>query len=173
MPSQKSRDLPAARLILIINTVNDDERYMREALIEAQRAFELGEVPVGAVAVRDGVIIARGHNLRETRRDPTAHAEMIALQQASQVLRGWRLLGTTLYCTLEPCSMCAAAMVHARLPRLVYGAPDPKMGAAGSVLNLTASPLLNHRIEVVGGVLAEEAEAILARFFQRLRGTTE
>jgi tRNA(adenine34) deaminase len=153
--------------------VNDDERYMREALTEAQRALELGEVPVGAVAVRDGVIIARGHNLRETRRDPTAHAEMIAIQQASQVLRGWRLLGTTLYCTLEPCAMCAAAMVHARLPRLVYGASDPKAGSAGSVLNLTASPQLNHRIEVIGGVLAEESEAILARFFQRLRGTNE
>jgi tRNA(adenine34) deaminase len=153
--------------------VNDDERYMREALKEAQRALELGEVPVGAVAVRDGVIIARGHNLRETRRDPTAHAEMLALQQASQVLHGWRLLRTTLYCTLEPCAMCAAAMVHARLPRLVYGAPDPKMGAAGSVLNLTASPLLNHSIEVTGGVLAEEAGAMLARFFARLRSTTE
>jgi tRNA(adenine34) deaminase len=154
-------------------TVSDDERYMREALQEALRAFDKGEVPVGAVAVRDGVIIARGHNLRETRRDPTAHAEMIALQQASRVLGGWRLVGVTLYCTLEPCAMCAAAMVHARLPRLVYGAADPKAGAAGSVLNLTASPLLNHRVDVTGGVLAEEAGAILARFFARLRATTE
>lgn len=168
-----AKDLLANRFARIIVSVSDDERYMREALQEALRALDKGEVPVGAVAVRDGIIIARGHNLRETLCDPTAHAEMIALQQASRVLGGWRLLGVTLYCTLEPCAMCAAAMVQARLPRLVYGAPDPKAGAAGSVLNLTASPLLNHRVEVVSSVLAEEAAAILARFFVRLRSTTE
>jgi len=156
-----------------MHLVNDDERLMREALKEAQRALERGEVPVGAVAARDGVIIARGHNLRETLRDPTAHAEMIALRQASQVLQGWRLLSVTLYCTLEPCAMCAAAMVHARLSRLVYGASDPKSGAAGSALNLTASPQLNHRIEVVAGVLAEESAALLARFFAGLREPAE
>jgi tRNA(adenine34) deaminase len=149
--------------------VSDDERYMREALEEAQRAFAKGEVPVGAVAVRDGVIIARGHNLRETLRDPTAHAELIALRQASQVLHGWRLLGVALYCTLEPCAMCAAAMVHARLPRLVFGALDPKAGAAGSVFSLLTSPLMNHRVEVVQGVLADESTALLARFFNELR----
>lgn len=157
----------------IMIAVSDDERYMREALQQALLAFQKGEVPVGAVAVRDGVIIARGHNLCETRRDPTAHAEMIALRQASRVLGGWRLVGVVLYCTLEPCAMCAAAMVHARLPRLVYGAADPKAGAAGSVLNLTASPLLNHRVEATSGILAEEAAALLARFFARLRSTTE
>jgi tRNA(adenine34) deaminase len=156
-----------------MHVVNDDERLMREALREAQRALEQGEVPVGAVAVRDGVIIARGRNQRETLRDPTAHAEMIVLRQASQVLQGWRLLGVTLYCTLEPCAMCAAAMVHARLPRLVYGAPDPKAGAAGSVFNLAASPQLNHHVEVVGGVLAMESAALLARFFASLREPTE
>lgn len=146
---------------------------MREALGEAQSALEKGDVPVGAVAVRDGVVIARGHNLREVRRDPTAHAEMLVLQQAARVLGGWRLLGVTLYCTLEPCVMCAGAMVHARLPRLVYGAPDPKAGAAGSVLNLVDSPLLNHRVDVVGGVLAAESAALLSRFFARLREPTE
>jgi len=156
-----------------MHLVNDDERMMREALKEAQRALEQGEIPVGAVAVRDGVVIARGCNLRETLRDPTAHAEMIALRQASQVLQGWRLLGVTLYCTLEPCAMCAAAMVHARLPRLVYGAADPKSGAAGSAFTLTASPQLNHRVKVVGGVLAEEAAALLARFFAGLREPIE
>lgn len=146
---------------------------MREALAEAQAALAKGEVPVGAVAVRGGVVIARGHNLRETQRDPTAHAEMIALRQASRVLGGWRLPGVTLYCTLEPCAMCAGAMVHARLPGLVYGAPDPKAGAAGSVLNLVDSPLLNHRIDVIGGVLAEDSAALLARFFAQLREPSE
>lgn len=146
---------------------------MREALKEARIALEKGEVPVGAVAVRDGVVLARGHNLRETQRDPTAHAEMIVLRQASSVLGGWRLVGVTLYCTLEPCVMCAGAMVHARLPRLVYGAADPKAGAAGSVLDLLASPLLNHRVDVVDGVLAAEAAALLSRFFAQLREKTE
>lgn len=146
---------------------------MREALKEARIALEKGEVPVGAVAVRDGVVLARGHNLRETQRDPTAHAEMIVLRQASRVLGGWRLVGVTLYCTLEPCVMCAGAMVHARLPRLVYGAADPKAGAAGSVLDLLASPLLNHRVDVVDGVLAAEAAALLSRFFAQLREKTE
>jgi tRNA(adenine34) deaminase len=146
---------------------------MREALKEARTALEKGEVPVGAVAVRDEVIIARGHNLRETQRDPTAHAEMIVMRQASSVLGGWRLVGVTLYCTLEPCVMCAGAMVHARLPRLVYGATDPKAGAAGSMLDLLASPLLNHRVNVVDGVLAAEAASLLSRFFAQLREKTE
>ena len=146
---------------------------MREALKEARTALQKGEVPVGAVAVRDGEIIARGHNLRETQRDPTAHAEMIVMRQASSVLGGWRLVGVTLYCTLEPCVMCAGALVHARLPRLVYGATDPKAGAAGSVLDLLASPLLNHRVDVVDGVLAAEAAALLSRFFARLREKPE
>ena len=146
---------------------------MREALKEARTALQKGEVPVGAVAVRDGEIIARGHNLRETQRDPTAHAEMIVMRQASSALGGWRLVGVTLYCTLEPCVMCAGAMVHARLPRLVYGATDPKAGAAGSVLDLLASPLLNHRVDVVDGVLAAEAAVLLSRFFARLREKPE
>jgi tRNA(adenine34) deaminase len=143
---------------------------MREALVEAAKAAALGEVPVGALAVRDGAIVGRGCNRKETDRDPTAHAEMIALREASQTLGGWRLVGVTLYCTLEPCAMCAGAMVQARLPRLVWAADDPKMGAGGSVIDLLHHAGLNHRVEVVRGVLAEEAQAQLAEFFNSLRG---
>jgi tRNA(adenine34) deaminase len=142
---------------------------MHEALAEAEQALSHGDVPVGAVAVRDGIIIGHGHNRKEIDADPTAHAEMIALRQAARSLGGWRLVGVTLYCTLEPCSMCAGAMVSARLPRLVYGAPDPKAGAAGSVVELLRDPRLNHRVAVTGGVLAEESQALLERFFTQLR----
>jgi len=147
----------------------DHEKFMREAIAEAALAFQKGDVPVGAVAVRDGQIIRRGHNRREELKDPTAHAEMIALQQAAQTLGGWRLIGVTLYCTMEPCPMCAGAMVQARLPRLVYAVDDPKAGAAGSVMDLLRSEQLNHRMEVIAGVLAEEAEELTQRFFQDLR----
>ena len=143
--------------------------WMREALREAEQAAALGDVPVGAVAVRDGAIIGRGHNRKEHDRDPTAHAEMIALRQAAQTLGGWRLVGVTLYCTLEPCPMCAGAMVLDRLPRLVWAADDPKAGAGGSVLDLLAHPALNHTVEVVSGVLAEEAQAQIQAFFEGLR----
>ncbi len=137
--------------------------------MEAAKAAAVGDVPVGAVAVRDGVIVGRGHNRKEHDRDPTAHAEMIALRQAARTLGGWRLPGVTLYCTLEPCAMCAGAMVQARLPRLVWAADDPKYGAGGSVLDLLHHERLNHRVETVRGVLAEEARAQLDAFFADLR----
>jgi tRNA(adenine34) deaminase len=151
------------------NVAVDDAAWMREALVEAERALAHGDVPVGAVAVRDGKIVGRGHNRKEADRDPTAHAEMIALREAARALGGWRLVGVTLYCTLEPCPMCAGAMVSARLPRLVYGADDPKAGAVGSVVELLRDPRFNHRVAVTRGVLAEEAQALLERFFAGLR----
>jgi tRNA(adenine34) deaminase len=148
----------------------DHEKFMREAIAEATLAFQRGDVPVGAVAVCDDQIIGRGHNRKEELKDPTAHAEMIALQEAARALGGWRLIGVTLYCTMEPCSMCAGAMIQARLPRLVYAVDDPKAGAAGSVVDLLRNERLNHRVEVIAGVLAEEAEELTQRFFQKLRG---
>lgn len=147
----------------------DDVTWMRRALDEARRATEHGDVPVGAVAVLDGAIIARAHNRREIDGDPTAHAELLAIREAARVIGHWRLEGVTLYCTLEPCAMCAGAMVLARLPRLVVGAPDPKAGAGGSVMDVLAHPDLNHRVEVTSGVLADEAAALLVSFFARLR----
>ena len=149
--------------------IMDHEKFMREAIAEAILAFQKGDVPVGAVAVRDGQIIGRGHNRKEELKDPTAHAEMIALQEAARTLGGWRLIGVTLYCTMEPCPMCAGAMVQARLPRLVYAVGDPKAGAAGSVVDLLRNERLNHRVEVIAGILAEEAEELTQRFFRRLR----
>jgi tRNA(adenine34) deaminase len=143
--------------------------WMREALAEAEKALAHGDVPIGAVAVRDGVIVGRGYNRKEADADPTAHAEMVALQEAARTLSGWRLAGVTLYCTLEPCPMCAGAMVSARLPRLVYGADDPKAGAAGSVVELLRDLRFNHQVAVTRGVLAEESQALLARFFASLR----
>ena len=142
---------------------------MREALAEARLAFAKGEVPVGAVAVHQGRVIGRGHNEKETRRDPTAHAEMLALQQAAASRGGWRLLDVTLFCTMEPCPMCAGAMVQGRLARLVYAVDDPKAGAAGSVVDLLHSSALNHQVEVTRGVLAAEVEDLLASFFEGLR----
>ena len=147
----------------------DHERFMRKAFAEATLAFQKGDVPVGAVAVRDGQIIGRGHNRKEELKDPTAHAEMLALQEAARTLGGWRLIGVTLYCTMEPCPMCAGAIVQARLPCLVYAVDDPKAGAAGSVVDLLRNERLNHRVEVMGGILAEEAEELTQRFFQELR----
>ena len=151
------------------NAAVDDAAWMREALVEAERALAYGDVPVGAVAVRDGKIVGRAHNRKEADGDPTAHAEMIALREAARALGGWRLVGVTLYCTLEPCPMCAGAMVSARLPRLVYGADDPKAGAAGSVIELLRDPSFNHRVAVTRGVLVGEAQVLLERFFARLR----
>ncbi len=151
------------------NAVVNDAAWMRAALVEAEQALAHGDVPVGAVAVREGLIVGRGHNRKEIDADPTAHAEMTALQEAARSLGGWRLVGVTLYCTLEPCPMCAGAMVSARLPRLVYGALDPKAGAAGSVVELLHDPRLNHQVAVTGGVLAEESQALLERFFAGLR----
>jgi len=147
-----------------------DERFMRLALAAAERAVEHDDVPVGAVVARDGDVVATGRNERELRGDPTAHAETLALQAASRALGSWRLLGTTLYVTLEPCAMCAGAIVLARVPRVVYGTADPKAGAAGSVLDVLAEPRLNHRPVVVGGVLAGECAALLRDFFALRRG---
>ena len=142
---------------------------MREALDEARAAIEHGDVPIGAVVVRDGSIIGRGRNEREHREDPTAHAEILALREAAAALGSWRVLDATLYVTLEPCAMCAGAIVLSRIPRVVYGCPDPKAGAAGSVLDVLAEPRLNHRPEVHEGVLAQECADLLRSFFRERR----
>ena len=147
----------------------DDERWMRAALEEAALAVAHGDVPVGALVVHAGEVVGAGHNERERRQDPTAHAEMLALREAAARLGSWRLLGTTLYVTLEPCAQCAGAVVLGRVPRVVYGTPDPKAGAAGSVLDVLAEPRLNHRPAVRGGVLAAECAALLVDFFRSRR----
>lgn len=147
----------------------DDQTWMRLALDEAQQAARHGDVPIGALAVRAGEVIGRAHNRREIDGDPTAHAELLAIRDASHTIGHWRLEDVTLYCTLEPCAMCAGAMVLARLPRLVFAAPDPKAGAGGSVLDLLAHPRLNHRVEVTVGVLADESAALIRQFFAALR----
>lgn len=146
-----------------------DEYYMRLALREAERALDHDDVPIGAVIVHDGEVIAAARNERELRRDPTAHAEILALREAAARLDSWRLLDTVLYVTLEPCAMCAGAVVLARVPRVVYGTDDPKAGAAGSVLDVLAEPRLNHRPAVARGLLAEEAAALLRAFFASRR----
>ncbi|GHD60902.1 tRNA adenosine(34) deaminase TadA [Jeongeupia chitinilytica] len=146
-----------------------DAGFMREALAEAGRAYALGEVPVGAVVVIDGEIVGRGCNQPITLHDPSAHAEMLALRDAASRLGNYRLPGATLYVTLEPCLMCAGAMLHARLARIVYAATDPKTGAAGSVINPFPDRRLNHQTEVVGGLLADEAAAQLRAFFRERR----
>ena len=153
----------------------DEEFFMKKALEEARLAFEKGEVPVGAVIVKDGEIIARAHNLKETLFDATAHAELLAIRQACEFLRNWRLVGCELYTTLEPCPMCAGAAILARVKRVVFGAYDPKAGAAGSVINLFEDKRFNHRVEAVGGILAEESLQLLQPFFKVLResNTTE
>ncbi|MBX6314489.1 MAG: nucleoside deaminase [Isosphaeraceae bacterium] len=143
---------------------------MRLALSLAREAFALGEVPVGAVVVRDGQLIAQAFNLRETLADPTAHAERLALTLAGRALGTWNLSGCTLYVTLEPCPMCAGAIVQGRVSRVVYGATDPKAGACDSLYRITADLRLNHRAQVQGGVLAEECGSILSEFFQVRRG---
>jgi tRNA(adenine34) deaminase len=146
-----------------------DEYFMRLALREAERALEHDDVPIGAVIVREGEVIASAKNERELRGDPTAHAEVLALREASARLGTWRLLDTALYVTLEPCAMCAGAIVLGRVPRVVYAADDPKAGAAGSVLDVLAEPRLNHRPTVARGLLAEEAADLLRAFFASKR----
>ena len=143
--------------------------FMRLALTQAQRAWELGEVPVGAVLVKDGVVIASGFNRPIANHDPSAHAEIMALRAAAQLLGNYRLPGCDLYVTLEPCVMCAGAMMHARLARVIYGARDPKTGACGSVVDLFAQEQLNHHTEVQGGVLADECSRMLKDFFAERR----
>ena len=149
-----------------------DADFMREAVAEAVRAAEAGEMPVGCVIVKDGRIIARGRNACEAQRDATAHAEMLAIREASRALGDWRLTGCTLYVTLEPCPMCAGAIVHSRLSRLVFGAGDPVQGCAGSLYRITEDPAFPHFCPAEGGVLAGECAAPLNAFFSRRRGRT-
>ncbi len=149
--------------------MDNDEAMMRRALQLAQRAAEHGDVPIGAVVARGDEVLGQAGNERELRRDPTAHAEVLALREAAERLGGWRLLETTIYVTLEPCPMCAGAITLARVPRLVYGAADPKGGAVGSVIDLFAEPVVNHRPEVQGGILGKESAALLEAFFASRR----
>ncbi len=149
----------------------DDSVYMRQAIDQAHNAWALGEVPVGAVLVKDGVVIATGFNQPIGTHDPTAHAEIMALRAGAEILGNYRLPGCELYVSLEPCAMCAGAMMHARLARVVFGAPDLKTGACGSVVNLFGEGKLNHHTKVVGGVLAEDAAAVLKDFFASRRAT--
>jgi tRNA(adenine34) deaminase len=153
----------------MIPSPHDDERFMRAALAEAQAAAELGEVPVGAVVAHGNRVVGRGHNQRETLNDPTAHAEMIAITAAASALSSWRLEGCTLYVTLEPCPMCAGAIVQARIERLVFGATDPKAGACVSLYNITTDKRLNHRVVIAEPVLAGECREILQQFFAAQR----
>ena len=150
-------------------SMNDDLEFMQAALTEARMAGEAGEVPIGAVVVRDAKIIARGQNRVLRDLDPTAHAEVVVLRAAASILSNYRLLGCMLYVTLEPCAMCAGAMIHARLYRLVFAAADPKAGAAGSVLSVLNHPQLNHQIQVQQGILAEESAELLRSFFRQRR----
>jgi tRNA(adenine34) deaminase len=146
-----------------------DEYFMHLALREAERALEHDDVPIGAVVVREGEVVATAHNERELRQDPTAHAELIALRDAARAAGSWRVLDSVLYVTLEPCAMCAGAVVLARVPRVVFGASDPKAGACGSVLDVLSEPRLNHRPEVAGGLLATECGELLSGFFASRR----
>jgi tRNA(adenine34) deaminase len=149
----------------------NDDYFMQQALDLAAEARRLGEVPVGAVVVRDGAVIGRGFNQPISSHDPTAHAEIVAMRDAARRLRNYRLNDCQLFVTLEPCAMCAGAMLHARIVRVVYGAPDPKTGACGSILDLFAERRLNHHTEVTGGVLAPNAASLLQQFFMERRGT--
>lgn len=145
------------------------EYYMKEALLEAQKALDTGDVPIGAVVVKDGLIIGRGYNRREAENDPTAHAEIIALRQAGLTIGSWRLTGAVLYVTVEPCPMCAGALVMSRIDRVVYGADDPKAGTAGSLLNLLQFPGFNHNVKITAGVLADECSRLIQEFFSSRR----
>lgn len=142
---------------------------MQEALREAEKALSIGEVPIGAVIERDGVIIGRGHNRTETSKDPTAHAEMIAIREAAQKLGGWRLLGCRMYVTTEPCSMCAGATILARIQKVYIGTPDPKTGACGSLMNILQDERLNHYVQIETGIMQQQCEKIMKSFFQKLR----
>jgi tRNA(adenine34) deaminase len=147
----------------------DDNYWMGKAIAQAKRAEAIGEVPIGAVVVKDGVVIARGHNLRESQQDPSAHAEMIAIRKAAGKLGSWRLTGATLYVTLEPCTMCMGAVILSRLDRVVFGSFDPKGGAAGSLYDLSNDARLNHAVRLTPGVRGEETSALLSNFFSALR----
>ena len=171
------RGRPAMRRVGMMGAVTvaptapgpQDERFMRQAMAEAERALGHEDVPIGAVVVHGGEVVGAGHNERELRQDPTAHAEIIALRAAAHALGSWRVLDSTLYVTLEPCAMCAGAIVLARVPRVVFGCTDPKAGYCGTLGNLVQDPRLNHRLEVTAGVGEEESAALLRGFFQSLR----
>lgn len=152
-----------------MSDTDDDHHYMQLALQHAARAPHIGEIPVGAVLVHKDEVIAAGHNYREISQDPTAHAEMIVIRKAAERLQTWRLTDTILYVTLEPCAMCAGAIVQSRIARLVFGAWDPKAGACGSIFNIPAERRLNHRVQVNGGLLEEQSQTLLQQFFRKLR----
>lgn len=164
-------DIPLRHLdsMSLISSVMDDRFFMQAAFEKAQAAFQQDEVPVGAVLVRNGQIIATGYNQRESQQDPTAHAEMLAIRAAAEKTGSWRLNETTLYVTLEPCAMCAGAIIQARIARLVFGAWDPKAGACGSICDLTAETRFNHRVKVEAGYQADQCRNLLQTFFQQLR----
>jgi len=151
------------------NVASNDEDFMALALAEAKKAFQLGEVPVGCVIVLKDKIIARAHNLRETKKDPTAHAEILAIKKAAQRMGGWRLLNAIMYVTVEPCAMCAGAIYQARIERLVFGVDDPKVGAIKSLFRILDSKKINHRVAVSGGVLQKDCSEILSGFFKQNR----
>jgi tRNA(adenine34) deaminase len=169
-PGPGARLVRAGRAEPVASVVVDLDAAMALALDEAATAVEHGDVPVGAVVLRDGEVIAQRHNERERTGDPTAHAEVLALRDAAEVAGSWRLEGTTLVVTLEPCPMCAGAAVAARVDQVVFGAPDPKAGACGSLYNLCVDPRLNHELDVVAGVRADEAAGLLTGFFGERRG---
>jgi len=152
-----------------MNKPFDDAYWMEQALLYAKQAEQLNEIPVGAVLVKDNQLIASGYNRSITDNDPSAHAEMIAVREAGKALNNYRLIDCTLYVTLEPCSMCAGLLVHSRIKRLVFGAPDAKTGSAGSIMNLLQEPRLNHQVEVIAGVLADECGNTISEFFKRRR----
>ena len=145
------------------------EYFMQEALKEAEKALFMGEVPVGAIIEKDGKIVGRGHNMTETAKDPTAHAEILAIREAAKELGGWRLLGCRMYVTTEPCSMCAGAMVLSRLEKVWIGTPDPKTGACGSLMNILQDERLNHSVQIETGIMQQQCEKIMKTFFQKLR----
>lgn len=151
----------------------EDLRYMQEALAQAQLALEAGEVPIGAVMVRNGEIIARGHNLRNTKKNPLRHAEIDVINAAADIIGDWRLEDCVLYVTVEPCPMCAGAIVQARIPRVVFGTRNSKAGCAGSILNLLDEPRFNHQVSITEGILQEECSEIMKRFFRRFRKSNQ
>src|SRR5688500_4977328 len=157
---------------MIDPATTSDSRFIRPALEQAACAAALGEVPIGALLVHDGAIVAQAHNFRERWQDPTAHAELIVIRESAKALGRWRLIDTTLVVTLEPCAMCLGAIILARIPCVVFGARDSKAGACGSVLDFAAESRLNHRVDVVGGVLEDESQRLLTEFFQGIRART-
>lgn len=152
-----------------VTVTSQDILFMRTALSEAARAIAIGEVPIAAVLVHEEAVLASSHNYRETWQDPTAHAEILTIRAASKQLRTWRLVASTLYVTVEPCAMCLGAIILARIPRIIFGAWDPKAGACGSVFDFTREPRLNHQVSAIGGVLQEESQALMREFFRGLR----